>query len=84
MANGTANDRATIRVNGGAAAGTDSGSTGFAISSPTYDLHIGQAAGSSFNLDGDICEIIIYDSALSDTDREAVEDYLMTKWGITP
>lgn len=33
--------------------------------------------------DGDIAEIIIYDSALSDTDREAVENYLMTKWAIT-
>lgn len=33
--------------------------------------------------DGDICEIIIYDTALSDTDREAVENYLLAKWGIT-
>jgi hypothetical protein len=32
--------------------------------------------------DGDICEIIIYNSALSDTDRAAVESYLMTKWSI--
>ena len=33
--------------------------------------------------DGDICEIIIYDSALSDTDRAAVENYLLAKWSIT-
>jgi hypothetical protein len=32
---------------------------------------------------GNLCEIIVYDSALSDTDRNAVESYLMTKWGIT-
>ena len=32
---------------------------------------------------GDICEIIIYNSALSDANRSAVESYLMTKWGIT-
>jgi len=32
---------------------------------------------------GDICEIIIYNSALSATDREAVENYLIAKWGIT-
>lgn len=33
-------------------------------------------------LDGDIAEILIYDTALSDTDREAVEQYLGEKWGI--
>jgi hypothetical protein len=33
-------------------------------------------------LNGDIAEIIIYNSALSDADRSAVESYLMTKWGI--
>jgi hypothetical protein len=32
---------------------------------------------------GDICEIIIYDSALSGTDRALVESYLMSKWAIT-
>jgi len=34
-------------------------------------------------LNGDIAEIIIYDSALSDANRDAVEAYLMSKWGIT-
>ena len=33
--------------------------------------------------DGLICEFIIYDSALSDADRSAVENYLIAKWGIT-
>ena len=33
--------------------------------------------------DGLICELIVYNSALSDTDRAAVESYLMTKWAIT-
>lgn len=32
---------------------------------------------------GHVCEIIIYNSALSDTDREAVENYLLAKWAIT-
>jgi hypothetical protein len=31
----------------------------------------------------DIAEIVMYDSALSDTDRSAVESYLRGKWGIS-
>ena len=31
----------------------------------------------------DICEVVMYDSALSDTNRAAVESYLLAKWGIT-
>jgi hypothetical protein len=34
-------------------------------------------------LDGEICEIIAYNAALSSGDRAAVESYLMTKWGIS-
>ena len=34
-------------------------------------------------LNGDIAEIIIYNAALSDTDRSAVESYLMSKWAIS-
>ncbi len=33
-------------------------------------------------LQGDICEIVIYDSALSTTQRQQVESYLNTKWKI--
>lgn len=32
---------------------------------------------------GKLCEVLVYDSALSDTDREAVENYLLAKWGIS-
>jgi len=32
---------------------------------------------------GDFAEIIMYDSALSDANRAAVESYLISKWGIT-
>ena len=31
---------------------------------------------------GDLCEIIVYNTALSDTDRANVESYLMSKWAI--
>lgn len=48
---------------------------------------IGQSLGTAFSatdqyLGGDICEVIIYTSALSDTDRSSVENYLNAKWSI--
>ena len=36
---------------------------------------------SGYNLTGEIAEIIVYQSALSTTDRQSVEAYLKTKWG---
>jgi hypothetical protein len=40
----------------------------------------GTAGGS---LVGDVAEIIVYNSVLSTSDRESVESYLSTKWGIS-
>jgi hypothetical protein len=34
------------------------------------------------SLNGNIAEVVVYSSALGNTDRAAVEGYLMTKWGI--
>lgn len=42
------------------------------------------SGGSGNGLDyfkGDIAEILVFPTALSDTDRQAVESYLRTKWG---
>jgi hypothetical protein len=47
------------------------------------NLQEGGGLSPPFHWNGLICEIIIYSSALSDTNRAAVESYLMTKWGIT-
>jgi hypothetical protein len=33
--------------------------------------------------DGLVCELVIYNAALSDADRSAIESYLMAKWGIS-
>lgn len=47
-------------------------------------ITMGRHGGGSFPFNtGDIAEIIVYDSALSTANREAVEDYLGTKYGIT-
>jgi hypothetical protein len=45
-------------------------------SSPYY---LGRSNGSGF-LDGDVAELLLYDTALSDTDRQDVEAYLADKW----
>lgn len=59
-----------------------SGNTG------TQNLADGLNLGTFYNsvsnpLNGDICEFILYNSILSDNERDIIESYLMTKWGIT-
>jgi hypothetical protein len=49
----------------------------------TQGLYLGANWNNSAFFDGDVGEIITYNVALSDADREKVEDYLMDKWGIT-
>ncbi|MFC1659796.1 hypothetical protein ACFL0U_04490, partial [Pseudomonadota bacterium] len=43
---------------------------------------IGAAATDLFNFQGDLAEVIMYDRAVSDTERQEVEAYLQNKWGI--
>ena len=38
---------------------------------------------STYNLSGDMYEVLIYNAALTDADKAAVESYLQTKWGIS-
>jgi hypothetical protein len=40
-------------------------------------------AGRSNLHTGNLCEIVVYDSALSASDLAAVENYLMQKWGVS-
>jgi hypothetical protein len=44
-----------------------------------YDLD----GALGYTLQGEVGELIVYNSALSDTDRNSVENYLSTKWNIT-
>lgn len=82
---GSLTTSAVLYRQGAALASSSTGSVQ-SLDNTSYQLQIGiepysGAFYSAYN--GDIAEIIIYDSALSDTDREAVEDYLLGKWGIT-
>ena len=79
----TAGNRASLRRNGGTAI-ADNAATGTVSTSNSQGAFvIGAYVGYAADYGGDIAEIIIYDSALSDTDREAVENYLLAKWAIT-
>jgi hypothetical protein len=85
----TAADRSSIRRNGGTAAtgntNTDlpsSANSQYNLSLAT-DNYLGVGSGTASYSSMDIAEIIIYNFAVSDTDRSAVESYLITKWGIT-
>jgi len=83
---GTSANRFAMRRNGAnlSTANTPEGSTQtVSTANSTNDLTIGRSpSGQSDFLNGDIAEIIIYNSALSGTDRALVESYLMSKWGI--
>ena len=49
---------------------------------PSTPLNLGGYSSGAESLNGTICEVIIYDSVLNSTDREANEDYLAAKWGL--
>lgn len=59
-------------------AATDGTGSGYAAQSVGYVG--GRVAGE--NLTGDICEMLVFPSALSSTDRQKVETYLNSKWAI--
>jgi hypothetical protein len=74
-----------IYQNGVALESTSSGGVQ-TLDNTTYPITIGvqRYNGVSYDLfNGDIAEIIIYDSALSDTNRGLLESYLISKWAIT-
>jgi len=81
-AGAAAGSRSSLRVNGGAATANNSVSNAASSGNSSHDLTIADSPAGGSALNGDIAEIIIYDTALSDTDRSAVESYLMNKWGI--
>lgn len=68
---------ATTRFNGLSKSTSTTGNLGFSGS-----LTIGSLSDPSFYYDGDIAEIIIYNTVLDDTQIGQVESYLMTKYGI--
>jgi hypothetical protein len=69
----------TLYVNGASAATSSAVFTKKTATSATPIL----GDVGSFELTGQMAEVIIYSSALSDTDRQSVEGYLASKYGIS-
>ena len=75
---GTLNSSTYTYYFNGAQVGTGSVNSGEGAS----QYYFGSGNGDANYLTIDVGEIIIYNSVLSDTNRRAVETYLMSKWGI--
>ena len=59
-------------------------SNGLSFDGATVEIGIYNEPGfRGLPWNGHICEVIAYDSALSDTNRTIVENYLKSKWGIS-
>jgi hypothetical protein len=63
---------------------TVSGSINSFTADPGYLIGTAKSDSSSTlgYWNGDVCEVLVYDTALSSANRSAVESYLMSKWGI--
>ncbi len=59
-----------------------SSGTGLTISGSSLTTLLQSCNGCSTNFDGDLAEFIIYNRALASVERENIESYLATKWGI--
>lgn len=66
-----------VRLNGVQDASGDAGSTDFGTA-----LNVGTNQIGGGVLLGDIGELVMYDADLTSTERDQVESYLMTKWGL--
>ena len=79
----TAASRSGLRVNGAAAAESNTATGTASTSNASFPLALGSAGSDRLPLVGYIAEVVIADAMLSDPDRERVEGYLAHKWGLT-
>jgi hypothetical protein len=66
----------------GGGAGTATENTGGTIVTAAGPLRLGEWVNGDVQADGDLAEVIIYDSALSANERVIVRDYLNAKWNV--
>jgi hypothetical protein len=59
------------------------GSSGYTVTSET-SIRLGVNPGANTNFfNGSMCELMIFNTVLSTTDRQKIEGYLAWKWGVT-
>jgi len=82
--NATAANRIDYFINSTAGSDTNSSTAALSSANPTYDLKIGEIGTSgSFAMTGSIAELIIVSGAdATETNRQAVVDYLNEKWSV--
>jgi hypothetical protein len=81
--NATAANRSFVRINKGTVINTNTSTGTPSTSDPDAALTIGSSTGVDDDFfNGAIAEILLYNTKLSDTDRDLNIDYLMNKWGI--
>jgi hypothetical protein len=80
--NGTASNRVFRYRNGTLLSQNNSNTDALSTADSTFDIQVGSIGNSGSVLNGDLCEVIIYNSALSATDRQSVQNYLTAKWGL--
>lgn len=74
--------RIIARINGGTALAGNVLTNAASTDDATRNFQVGAYGNNGGPLVGDVAEIIIYNSALSDANRQAVEAYLSSKYGI--
>lgn len=67
----------------GAAGNTDTSMGSTALDAATELFALGASDQGSYPFPGDIAEVLLFNRALTGTERDAVETYLGTRWGVT-
>jgi hypothetical protein len=81
--NATASERVAFRWKNGTASKPNTNTGAVSTSDPSQTLSIGHTETFlNIPLNGAIGEIIVYTSALSDSNRATIDTYLRNKWGI--
>lgn len=80
--NATPKNRSTFRVNGGGALDANESTGTPSSANPSSVLVIAAFPGGTDTLVGYIAELVIFDTILSDADRQKMDGYLAHKWGL--
>lgn len=82
--NATAANRSSIRKNGGTATASNASTSAVGNTAPTYAMTVGAAAGDAGTpFAGDMARILIYNQQHGTTDRQYIENGLISRYAIS-